>query len=189
MSCRAASAIASVGSYPARTSSSARQCSTRSISVPVTTFSSAAVIVRPLFGNEAVPDLPTKGDSTGVAGEEERFLLRQPPFEAQCELAAHPDEDAAVNQHVLLLDAEPPVEVLERVRAALDPDGFVAVHASVLDARLADCELLHRERPERGELGEERMAVSPDAEDHRRQRIAEDVDAARPAALVRRQQN
>src|SRR2546421_306014 len=110
MSCRAASAIASVGSYPARTSSSARQCSTRSISVPVTTFSSAAVIVRPLFGNEAVPDLPTKGDSTGVAGKEERFLLGQPSFEAQCEPAARPDEDVAVARPAALVRRQQDVE-------------------------------------------------------------------------------
>ena len=59
MSCLAASAIASLGSKPARTSSSARQCSTFSISVSGAKSTSTAAI-HSVFGESARPDLPRR---------------------------------------------------------------------------------------------------------------------------------
>src|SRR3954464_5679098 len=99
MSCLAASATASLGSKPARISSSARQCSTRSISVSETICASAAVMYL-VFGAKRLADLPLRGDlSADLPGGAQGLRLRDPAFEPQGDRAMRPEQDVAVDLH------------------------------------------------------------------------------------------
>src|SRR6478752_7318204 len=115
MSCLAASATASPGSKPARISSSARQCSTRSTSVSETTCTSAAVMYL-VFGAKRLADLPLRGDlSADLTGDAQRLGLGDPALEPHGEGPARPEQDVAVDLHRFLPELARAAEVGERV--------------------------------------------------------------------------
>src|SRR3954470_17106547 len=174
MSCLAASATASLGSKPARISSSARQCSTRSISVSMTTFASAAVMYL-VFGAKRLADLPLRGDlSADLVSCAQRLRLGDPAFEPHGDRAVRPEQDVAVDLHRSLPKLAAAAEVGERVRRALDPQAGLAGDADRLDARLLTDRLLQQPVVP-GAVFREQDRAAVDAQDDRRQRVVEHV--------------
>src|SRR6188508_3322357 len=174
MSCLAASATASLGSKPARISSSARQCSTRSFSVSVTTFASAAVMYL-VFGAKRPADLPLRGDlSANSAGDSQGLCLGDPALQADGGRPMRPEQDVAVDLHGSLPELAARAEVGERVRRAFDPQAVRACDANRLDERLLADQLLQQAVVPGAELREEH-GVAVGAQDDRCQRVFEDV--------------
>src|SRR6185312_12346673 len=174
MSCLAASATASLGSKPARISSSARQCSTRSISVSETMCTSAAVMYL-VFGAKPPADLPLRGDLLAdLAGEPQRLRLGNPAFEPHGDGPARPEQDVAVDLHRFLPELPTAAEIGEGVRRALDPQPRLTRDTNRLDERFLPDRLLQQPVVPRRILREQhRPAVG--AQDHRRQHAVEQV--------------
>src|SRR6478735_6725216 len=129
---------------PCSISSSARQCSTRSISVSETTCTSAAVMYL-VFGAKPLADLPLRGDlSADLAGEAQRLRLGDPAFEPHGDRPVRPEQDVAVDLDHFLAELTAAAEVAERVRRALDPQARPARHANGLDERLLADRLLQQ---------------------------------------------
>src|SRR5262245_20977567 len=80
--------------------------------------------------------------SACAARERECLVFRKLSFEAQREVAAHPDQHVAVNANRPLLDPQPAIEVTQCVGPAFDPERLTAVYLGRLDAGLAEHQLL-----------------------------------------------
>src|SRR5207237_6823862 len=132
----------------ARISSSARQLSTRSISVSSTTWSSAVAIVFRYSGKAAARISPWRGISADLPSEFEGLSLRQPPLEPERQCAAHPEQNVPVDEDRLFSVARIAVEVREHVWAAAgNPEPRLLVDLHRLDRRLGPDELPQRFGP------------------------------------------